>query len=221
MSKIALPPLTPKEIAARDYQDILLDPGLRECWHGSNFDAERAEKLTRAYAIEIFKTIRNFYSAKFGYRAEWLPKIVVEAEFRAVMVYKRHRKQDLGQIARDAVMHYLRTTSINERARSEFNAAFPAADHVSNPQIASEKKSELSAHTDVPETLGEQLKHLLNEGRIRPEDIAEEIEIEPRNVYRHLAGETYPSLSNLGKYEKALSKHLSRPIKLPTSAKRQ
>ena len=127
MSEIVLPPLTPKEIASRDYQEALLDKGLRECWHGNNFDAERAEKLARAYVIEIFNVIRNFYSAKVGYRAECLPEIVLEAEFRTMMVYKGHREQGLGQIidsARDAVMHHLRTTSTSERAWSELKAAF-------------------------------------------------------------------------------------------------
>jgi hypothetical protein len=65
----------------------------------------------------------------------------------------------------------------------------------------------------------EELKRLLNEARIRPEDIAEEIGIEPRNVYRHLAGETAPSLTNLKKYETALSKHLKTPVKLPHVSK--
>jgi hypothetical protein len=70
-------------------------------------------------------------------------------------------------------------------------------------------------------SLGALLKRTLTEARIRPEDIAEEIGIEPRNVYRHLSGETTPSIPNIGKYEKALSKHLGRQVRFPTPVKRQ
>ena len=72
-----------------------------------------------------------------------------------------------------------------------------------------------------PPSIGAELRRLLDEARLRPEDIAEEIEIEARNVYRHLAGATVPSLVNVGKYEKALTMHLGRLVKLPTPVKRQ
>lgn len=127
MPEIVLPPLTPKEIEHRDYQENLLNRGLSECWRAQDFDAERAEKLARAYVIEIFNTIRTFYRMKVGYRAEWLPEIVHEAVYRTLTVYKGHRAlgiSQMGNIARDTVMDYLRNTSNSEHARSEFNIAF-------------------------------------------------------------------------------------------------
>jgi hypothetical protein len=84
---------------------------------------------------------------------------------------------------------------------------------------ASQQYPQVNPITTAPTTsVGEQLKALLLEARLRPEDIAEEIGIQPRNVYRHLSSETFPTISNVGKYESALSKHLKRTIKLPTPA---
>ena len=73
----------------------------------------------------------------------------------------------------------------------------------------------------VSSSFAAELQRLLLEARIRPEDIAEDVGINERNVYRHLSGQTKPSLVNLGSYEKALSKRLGRPVKLPMPAKRQ
>ncbi|HEY2473037.1 MAG TPA: hypothetical protein VGI45_34970 [Terracidiphilus sp.] len=136
MPEIVLPPLTPKEIAARDYQENLLGRGLEECWHGDDFDAERAEKLARAYAVEIFNTIHTFYRTKVGYRAEWLPEIVREAVLRVLTVYGDHHDQgvsQMGTIAENTVMEHLRTVSTSERGWSEFNQAFPARRDVFDP----------------------------------------------------------------------------------------
>jgi len=237
MSEIVLPPLTPKELAERDRQESLLHAGLNECWRGECFDAERAEKFVRAYAVEIFDTILSFYRAKVGYCAGWLPKIVHEAAFRTLVAYKDHSDQgisQIGNIATDTVTEHLDTTSTSERARAEFNAAFPARRYIPEPQPddnslletvraepTTQKEPTLPSRITAPRSLGDELKRLLVEARIRPEDIAEEIGIGPRNVYRHLAENTVPSISNLGRYEKVLSKHLGRPVKLPTSVKRQ
>jgi hypothetical protein len=168
MSEIVLPPLTPNEIAARDYQENILDLRLRECWHGNNFDSERAEKLTQAYSIEIFNTICNFYRVKVGYRAEWLPEIVHEAVFRGLMTYKGHREQGLDQItdmARSAVMHHLRTTSTSERARAEFHQAFSATTPDPQPDdtlLSESTKSQADALLR-PETIINRRLALLND----------------------------------------------------------
>jgi len=74
--------------------------------------------------------------------------------------------------------------------------------------------------TTMQPTLSEDLGRLLNEARWKPELIAEKVGIDPRNVYRHLSGETLPTLSHVGLYEAALSKELGRKVKLPTPAKR-
>ncbi len=180
MPEIVLPPLTPKEIASRDHQENLLNRGLNECWRGNDFDAERAEKLARAYAVEIFDTIRTFYRAKVGYRAEWLPEIVHEAVFRTLMVYKGHRDQSvaqMGNIARDTVMDHMRTTSTSEYAKSEFRAAFPVYTNIPEPlpsdspllKLVKEKARQSATQPSPPEaipssgTVTDRRAELLNE----------------------------------------------------------
>jgi hypothetical protein len=88
-----------------------------------------------------------------------------------------------------------------------------------NPQSCG--PSDQTAQLAKEPNIGVELKRLLEEARIRPEDIAEEIGIDARNVYRHIAGKNQPSLVNIGQYEKAFSKRLGRKIALPTPAKRQ
>jgi hypothetical protein len=70
MPKTVLPPLTPTEIESRDEQENRLNAGLIKCWRGNDFDEERAQKLLRAYAIEIFNTICVFYRKKIGFHSE-------------------------------------------------------------------------------------------------------------------------------------------------------
>jgi hypothetical protein len=136
MPKIVLPPLTPKEINARDDQENLLNTGLSECWRGEKFDEERAEKLLRAYAIEIFNTISAFYRKKNGFQPEWFPDIVNEAVFRAKTVYSRHRSYGLSQVVdmmKDTVTEHLRNISTTERGWSELIRAFPTRSTLIEP----------------------------------------------------------------------------------------
>ena len=89
------------------------------------------------------------------------------------------------------------------------------------PSVMAPVLTDTRTEVPGPSSIGVELRRLLVESRLRPEDIAEEIDIAVRNVYRHLAGETVPSLVNVGKYEKALSKRLGRSVNLPTPEKRQ
>lgn len=94
-----------------------------------------------------------------------------------------------------------------------------------SPPLIMAKAAALNATPGKQETtmqprLSEALDRLLNEARWKPELIAEKVGINPRNVYRHLSGETLPTLSHVGLYESALSKELGRKVKLPTPAKR-
>lgn len=84
-------------------------------------------------------------------------------------------------------------------------------------EVAKVLKAPSEPNPVVSDSLKVELKKLLVEARWRADDIAEKIGIGTRNVYRHLSGETKPSLSNIDNYEKALSKKLNRIIKLPTS----
>ena len=97
---------------------------------------------------------------------------------------------------------------------------YPAISVLPSEAIPPSTSTPAARQATIPD-IATELGRLLREARLRPEDIAEEIKIEPRNVYRHLAGETEPSIVNVGKYEKALSARLGRRVTLPTSVKRQ
>ena len=86
--------------------------------------------------------------------------------------------------------------------------------------LADSPRDSLTSSLPPAPQFSEELRRLLTEARWRPEDVAEKIGIEPRNVYRHLAGKSIPSLVNIGRYEAALTKKLGRTVSLPTSVKR-
>ena len=128
-------------------------------------------------------------------------------------------------ILREAIIQHL-----GRPFRQRLHPAFELSANTSPPPLLAMVQAQaklvgnqLVAPPQSPKPLGigGVLRQLLDESRLRPEDIAEDIGIQARNVYRHLAGETVPSLVNVGKYERALSKRLGRPVKLPIPLKRQ
>lgn len=242
-----IPPLTPEEIEDRDHQEKRLDKKLRECGRDESFDIERAFQVMRAYAVEIFRVVYPAYRKKPGYATDWLPVIVNETIHRVLVTsegYVRYEIRDLTGLGNE-----LERTLINHLkgdpthiAPSDVEEAFPRPKQAprslsppppSGPPLPPEIQAQMNSPSvremtpptqsdpAIKPSLGDELRRLLTEARIRPEDIAEEIGIEPRNVYRHLAGTTHPSLVNIGKYEKALSRHLRKPVHLPTSVKRR
>ena len=203
-----LPHLTPEEISDRDFQELRLDRELSKCQRGSEFDAERAFQVLRAYTVEIFKVVYPAFQKKIGYESAWTADIVGDTIFRAMTVYTGHNvygMPSLGELSQT-----LEATLLDHL--KELKNTGPQSPRLQLP---------VAVEPHASPGIGEELKQLLIDCRCRPEDIAEEIGIQPRNVYRHLAGETVPSLVNVGKYEKALSKRLGRSVKLPLPAKRQ
>lgn len=75
---------------------------------------------------------------------------------------------------------------------------------------------------DRKATVGEQIERFREECRMSVEQLAEEVDIEARSVYRHLSGKVEPRLNHLGAYDRVFSKHLGRKIVIErTSGKRQ
>jgi hypothetical protein len=68
------------------------------------------------------------------------------------------------------------------------------------------------------ETIAAQIQRLRDECRLTTEELAEKIELEPRSVQRHIAGDSIPYTRNLRRYETEFSKLLKRQVvirKLP------
>jgi hypothetical protein len=71
------------------------------------------------------------------------------------------------------------------------------------------------------ESFGKALDDILRENNIRPEALAERMEIEWSTVYRHISGKHWPNRDSLKRYAEALSGILGYSVKLPTPPKRQ
>jgi hypothetical protein len=71
-------------------------------------------------------------------------------------------------------------------------------------------------------SVSQQLRALLSESTLTVEQIASDVGIEPRSIYRHLAGCATPRSSHVGAYQRVFSKHLKREVVIHrTSPKRQ
>lgn len=72
------------------------------------------------------------------------------------------------------------------------------------------------------ETIAEQIERLREECRLTIEELAEELRIESRSVYRHLSGQAIPRTGHIGAYERVFSERLGRKVLISkTSGKRQ
>jgi len=66
-------------------------------------------------------------------------------------------------------------------------------------------------------TLSAQIRRLQNECGISAEEMAEALGIEPRSIYKHLAGQTVPRRNHLAAYEKLFSERLNKSVTLRKS----
>jgi hypothetical protein len=69
------------------------------------------------------------------------------------------------------------------------------------------------------ETLAAQIKRLQNECEFAAEMMAETLEVEPRSIFRHLAGQAVPRPKHIAAYEKLFSERLGRSVTLKRSVK--
>lgn len=188
------------------------------------------------YARNLYIAEGNLYPDDPRIR-QWLENLrdrIVERAMDTVEKMEESGKKRNISFKYHGVSHEQMRTVMLEEIDSQITARLGPIQPQQNAKLTDAhgqpETKDFQASESKPETFGDQLKRLLNEARIRPEDIAEEIGIEARNVYRHLAGTTAPTLVNLGKYERALSKHLGRPVRFAsaepqnvrkTSSKRQ
>ena len=201
---------------------------------------ERAKDYLRAYVCSIFDLLWAYYDLKldvFDYQTEianeairntlspWENFNVSKRADSWVETLRTALNQHTGRTIWKPEKTDTQDSSLTGKQASAYARA--AIDIASSPLLMyieqANRTEEQPSQAGLvpppsPESIGAQIKAYILEARLRPEDIAEEIGIQPRNVYRHLSGETLPTLSNIGKYESALSKHLKRTVKLPTPA---
>ena len=208
-----LPPKSLKTLGALEVMRMSLHNALRTHCIADYVchDRVRAKDFLRSYACSIFDFLKEAYSEKISIW-EWETDIADEAVQITISCWANfgvnpppvYWAEILHRTIIQHVGRPLRGRNTESKSALTSVPTVPAP-----PQVL------------TPLSIGEEIRRLLEEARLRPEDIAEHIGIEARNVYRHLAGETVPTLVNVGKYESVLTAHLKRPIKLPTPVKRR
>jgi hypothetical protein len=213
-SKRTIPHLHPEVIAERDAKEALLCRELNHCWMGDDFDQERANHLLCGYATQIFDIEARGYRRKSNFSPSWLPEIVDESIHR-ILICADKKGYPPGEFK-------LLLEVLQREIQDYIGSAVPLIKHpdsiVPLPSLTSLPTPQpllITPQVETKSKFSEELEKLLEEARWKPEDIAEKIGIDPRNVYRHLASQTAPSLTNTGKYEAALSKRLARKVILP------
>jgi hypothetical protein len=234
---LLLPHLKPDELEDRDHEELVLSRKLTSCWSGGDdFDVERAYQIMRGAAELIFDVTYKAYYRKVSYKAEWLPEIVNEAVFRTLKTslpcvrdgIPDTRFSDLADTLEATVLDHIEELAtlkkhaslLNDRQVAEYAKA--GVDLTSGSPLlimAATQTNTIPVQVPLAPSVAVELRRLLEEARIKPEDIAEAIGIQPRNVYRHLSGQTRPSITNIGKYEQAISKRLGRKVLLPHVSK--
>lgn len=176
-------------------------------------DLARAKDLLRTYACLIFDTLITEYRSRVAIR-DFEYQIAEEA-IEIILACWDNLGVDPPAISwlpvlRNAITLHVGHDLNGSQANRDLRA--PASAQTQDFRTI-EKPTEPS--------FGRELKRLLVEARWRPEDVAEEIEIDPRNVYRHLSDRTAPTLMNVDLYERALSRRLKTKVRLPVSVNRR
>jgi hypothetical protein len=209
-------------------QRILLSQDLSRCikqW--TCHDPKHAKDYLCAYVCSIFDVLWAYYDLKidaFDYEVE----IANEAVQEVISAWENYNvlpATSWTSTLKSAIaLHTGRpiweqapgSTSLAGKENSDYTKVL-----LMKARAAWQEQRKLSppSPTAKPSFAAELDRHL-ELARMKPESIAEKVGIQPRNVYRHLAGDTQPSLENVGKYEAELSKILKKPVTLPTPVKR-
>jgi len=221
-----MPPLTDEVHAELRVLERKLYAAISECV--SNYDLldpQAAFEYLRTFAIKFYNTYYGFYSQYPEYESHWQSAAEKFAFGRVVKCATSYT----------SIRNFLATDSTRVprikktiRKHAEATRKTPKKAHSLFPNPDDWLKGMLNTPTTPPTfqvisklRFATELRRLLNEARLKPERIAEEIRIQPRNVYRHLSGENAPSLTHVGKYEEVLTRALGRKITLPTPDRRQ
>ncbi len=73
---------------------------------------------------------------------------------------------------------------------------------------------------DRKPSIAEQIRTLQDECNLTAQVLADALEIDPRSVFRHLAGEAVPRRGHIAAYERLFSEKLGRTVRIKTSVKR-
>ncbi len=181
----------------------------------------------RVYAGDLFKLEADQYSeykTKPEYPA-WLSKLadrVIARVFNTVEILERAKEPATlayHALTDDEIRGGLKLFLLEiENGYVWEGASSPIQTEAQQPQM-SVPPPPISA--PLTRSIAQQIKDLQDESRMTAEAMAESIRLDPRNVFRHLSGDSTPRAKNIAAYEKLFTDKLGRPIRLETSGKRQ
>lgn len=170
-----------------------------DCYHDGTFNVEAAIAILRTDILITLDLRIKEYTARPDYGPAWMDQIKV-VTFDSMMA-------NVGGWA-----------SLEQRHRIATELLLTMDDHL-RAQAAATKQPEESKPAPVPHTepLNKQIEDLRIESRLTVEQLADEVNITPRSLYRHLSGKAKPRASQIAAYEKLFSSKLGKPVRLKTS----
>ncbi len=169
---------------------------LSDCQNISHFNTQKAERILRTCTVQVLKTQIAYYESLPTFHEKWIIKLQENTIESAVGMIPGGYGDDLYEHFRDVLWD---TTYADL-----------------NPPKKLTVKTEEPRKPDT--TPAEQIKKLRDEARLTNEELADEINIEPRSLYRHLSG-TPPRARHIAAYEKFFSEKLARKVLLQNAIK--
>jgi hypothetical protein len=83
---------------------------------------------------------------------------------------------------------------------------------LSSPILPTPPQNTTQQHEPPSETAGQQIERLRTESHLTAEDLAEELGVTPRSIFRHLSGTVVPHGRHLAAYERVFSNRLQRRV---------
>lgn len=202
-----LPPLPVAKLSELEVDEMGLRSALGRCTdrYGSLINEPKAYAYLRSYAVQIFDFYLKSHSKMSKIPPEWNQYFKEDSIHRVISCFLK---------VCSANGHYERSY------RQELEATIES--HIQSllpPTLTLPKPSAYQAPALMMAApkVSEQLKKLRDECRMTIEEIAEEINVRPRSVSRHLSGEDVPRRKTLRAYESIFSKRTGRTIQIKTS----
>ena len=186
----------------------------------------------RDYSCALFSCEAQQYTVSAKNEAELRSSLKLVAEcikseaiketaerFRGIRCTLAQRKslvsQALAQRIENCLKWYRNPTLLRSPADpiTPFNEE--AAPVSTSPEIKKTDRTQVShpPETAKPETIGEQIDRLRREcDDMTVEELAEQVDLHPTNVSRHMRGESKPTPKNRRVYQRVFSKFLNRQI---------
>jgi hypothetical protein len=174
-------------------------------------------ELFRSYASELFKAEADRFEP---FRADrlygpWLSNLSTRVGVHIQEVFRQ-----LDEIDPNAILTYHGASNLQIGAAVSETLSDVAKQYRDGEAKPTPIEAPRPSAPATQESLGAHIKRLQGECGITTEEIAEALEVVPRSIYKHLAGQTVPRRVHLAAYEKLFSERLKRSVTLQRSAKR-